>query len=340
MRRCTGVAAVAAALVLLTIVVLVPPAIAAAAGSQGSYAGTYTGVATGKNDNNKKGSSGITVWVQVNGDQTTFTFRVDKLPVVFSATGTAQAGPSGGTVVPLSVNEAGISGSGTISIKISRNRWLMYGVGAGKALKYKGTGKLVCWRVATSVALPSTVQQFKDLLGALAGRKASTSVEVTEAATGGATDAGGASASPAPSPSASPEPLSSAAPAAAAAAGPSATVEAASVVDVAKQEPPIPDWSKFSALLLMIFVLTMALVLGLATPRDAAADVLDDPYGDQRAEERQREYEREGDPEDYPQSTDGTPDSQEPLVDQPVSDGSAPDTTPVDAPADQPPEGS
>ncbi len=59
-------------------VVLVLPAIAAAAGSPaGSYTGTYTGVATGKNDKGKKGSSGITVWVQVNGDQTTFTFRVD-----------------------------------------------------------------------------------------------------------------------------------------------------------------------------------------------------------------------------------------------------------------------
>jgi hypothetical protein len=79
-------------------------------------------------------------------------------------------------------------------------------------------------------------------------------------------------------------------------------------------------------------------VLGLATPRDAAADVLDDPYGDQRAEERQREYEREGDVDDSLHSTDGTQASQEPLVEQPVSNGSAPDTPPVDAPADLPPE--
>jgi len=271
MRRCTGAAAVAAALVLLTMVALALPVIAAAAGSQGSYAGTYTGVATGKNDKGTKGSSGITVWVQVNGDQTTFTFRADKLPVIFRATGTSQAGPSGGTLVPLSVNEAGIKGSGTISIKISRNRWLMYGVGAGKAVKYKGTGKLVCWRVSTKVALPSTKQQFKDLFGALLGQKASTSIEVTETAAGGGTDTGGASASPTPSPSATPEPPSSAAPAAAAAAGPSATVESASVVDVATQEPPVPDLKKLSALGLMMLLLTMTLVLGLATPRQVSA---------------------------------------------------------------------
>ena len=266
MRRSARAAAAAAALTLVMTVVLVLPAIAAAT-SPGSYAGTYTGVATGKNDKGKKGSSGITVWVQVNGDQTTFTFRVDKLPVIFSATGTSQAGPSGGTVVPLSVNEAGVSGNGTMSIKISRNRWLLYGVGAGKAVKYKGTGKLVCWRVSTSVALPSIKQQFKDLFGALLGQKASTSVEVTETAAGGATDTGGASASPTPLPSASPEPLSSAAPDAAAAAGPSATIEPASVVDVAKQEPPVPDLKKLSVLGLLILLMTMTLLLGLATPR-------------------------------------------------------------------------
>ena len=146
-----------------------------------------------------------------------------------------------------------------MSIKISRNRWLMYGVGAGKAAKYKGTGKLVCWRVSTGVALPSIKQQVKDLFGALLGQKASTSVDVTETAAGGATDTGGASASPAPSPSASPEPLSSDAPAAAAEAGPSATVESASVVDVATQEPPVPDLKKLSALGLMLLVLTMTL---------------------------------------------------------------------------------
>jgi len=307
MRRCTGVAAVAAALVLLTTVALALPVIAAAAGSPGSYAGTYTGVATGKNAKGTKGSSGITVWVQVNGDQTTFTFRVDKLPVVFSATGMSQAGSTGGTLVPLSVDEAGIRGSGTMSIKISRNRWLMYGVGAGKAAKHKGTGKLVCWRVSTGVALPSIKQQVKDLFGALLGQKASTSVDVTETAAGGATDTGGASASPAPSPSASPEPLSSDAPAAAAEAGPSATVESASVVDVATQEPPVPDLKKLSALGLMLLLLTMTLVLGLATPQQISAS----------------------DPVDV-------------LVFSPESDAQDPaDETPTDVPpADQPPEGS
>jgi hypothetical protein len=321
MRRSTGVAAVAAALTLVLTVVLVVPAIAAAADPQGSYAGTYTGVATGKNDKGKKGSSGITVWVQVSGDETTFTFRVDKLPVVFSATGTSQAGPSGGTVVPLSVNEAGISGSGTMSIKVSRNRWLLYGVGAGKAVKYKGTGKLVCWRVSTSVALPSIKQQVKDLFGALMGRKASTSVEVTETAAGGGTEAGGgASASPTPSPSASPEPLSSAAPAAAAAAGPSAKVESASVVDVASQDPPVPDLKKFSVLGLLILLLTMALALGLATPKE----IMHPEAAEREAQERDRQ--------DWEARY---------RADQASAKVTSGDVPPADAPpADQPPEGS
>jgi hypothetical protein len=331
MRRSNGAAAVAAALVLLTMVVLALPAIAAAAGSPGSYAGTYTGVATGKNDKGKKGSSGITVWVQVNGDQTTFTFRADKLPVVFSATGTSQAGPSGGTLVPLSVNEAGIRGSGTMSIKISRNRWLLYGTGSGKALKYKGTGKLVCWRVSTSVALPSIKQQFTDLFGALVGRKASTSVEVTETAAGGGTDTGGgASASPAPSPSASPEPLSSAAPAAAETAGPSATVEPASVVDVAGQEPPVPDLKKFSVLGLMILLLTMMLVLGLATPKE----VMHPEAAEREAQERDRRDWEARHPADQ------APADQAP-TDAPPADGPPAGAPPADSsPADLPPEGS
>ncbi|MEI6726122.1 MAG: hypothetical protein WCN81_07870 [Actinomycetes bacterium] len=334
MRRSARAAAAAAALTLVMTVVLVLPAIAAAA-SQGSYAGTYTGVATGKNDKGKKGSSGITVWVQVNGDQTTFTFRVDKLPVVFSATGTSQAGPSGGTLVPLSVNEAGISGSGTISIKISRNRWLMYGVGAGKAVKYKGTGKLVCWRVSTKVALPSTKQQFKDLFGALLGQKASTSVEVTETAAGGATDSGGASASPAASPSASPEPLSSAAPAAAETAGPSATVEPASVVDVASQDPPVPDLKKFSVLGLMILLLTMMLVLGLATPKE----VIHPEAPEMDAQERDRREWEARHPAD--QAPTDVPPAGQPAADVPPAE-QPPSEQPVaeQPPADLPPEGS
>jgi len=193
MRRSTGIAAVAAALTLLALAVLDLPAIAAAADSQGSYAGTYTGVASGRNADGKKGSSGITVWVQVSGDKTTFTFRVDKLPVVVSATGVARQGASGKAVVPLSISEAGIRAGGTMTFSISKQRWLLYGAGSGKALQYKGKGKLVCWRVSTGVALPSTKTQITDLLSALSGGKPKTSEEVNN-------DAAGSSAPPQPSP--------------------------------------------------------------------------------------------------------------------------------------------
>ena len=267
MRRSTGIAAVAAALTLLTMAVLALPMVAAAADAQDSYAGTYTGVGSGRNAKGAKGSSGVTVWVQVSGNKTTFTFRADKLPVVVSATGVARTGANGKTVVPLSIKQAGIRGSGTMTFSISKQRWLLYGSGSGKAVKWKGTGKLVCWRVSTGVALPSLNTQFDDLFSALRGSKPKTSVEVSA-------DAAGSSAAtlPSPVPSTQPttDPASLAPPAAAAAAGPGAAVATTSMVDLASQKPPVDDTKQLTALGLTILILTMSLALGLATPKEAA----------------------------------------------------------------------
>lgn len=274
MRRSTGVAAVAAALTLLTVTVLALPVVAAAADAQASYAGTYTGVASGRNAAGKKGSSGVTVWVQVSGDKTTFTFRVDKLPVVVSETGRTQPGAGAGTVVPLAINKAGIRGSGTLSFRISKQRWLLYGTGSGKALKWKGTGKLVCWRVSTGVALPSTVTQITDLFSALAGGRPKTSVEVSDTVAGTSGGAG-SSASPQPSPRPSAQPSSATVPAAAATAGPNATAAPSSIVDLAGQEPPVPDTKQLTALGTVILILTMSLALGLATPQQAGIGIND-----------------------------------------------------------------
>ena len=267
MRRSTGIAAGAAALALLTLTVLALPVVAAAADADQSYAGTYTGVASGRNANGKKGSSGVTVWVQVSGDTTTFTFRVDKLPVVVSQAGTSQPGAGGRIAVPLSIDKMGIRAGGTMTFSISRQRWLLYGTGSGKALKYKGRGKLVCWRVSTGVSLPSTRTQFTDLLSALSGGKPRTAVDVSEDAAGSSSGAG-TSASPEPATTPAPEPLSSAAPAAAAAAGPGAAVAATSVIDLAAQAPPVDDMKKLSALGLLLLIVTMNLALGLAKPAE------------------------------------------------------------------------
>ena len=256
MRRSTGVAAVAAALTILTTALFALPD-AAAADAQASYAGTYTGVAGGHNTAGKKGSSGVTVWVQVAGDQVTFTFRLDKLPVVVTTTGTAQQGAGAGAVVPLTVNKPGIHGSGTLTFRVSKDRWLLYGTGSGKALKYQGTGQMTCWRVSTGVALPSTVTQITDLFSALGGSKPSTAVEVSDTSAG-------SSASPEPSA----QPTSAAVPPPAAAdAGPNATPASSSIVDLAGQEPPVSDTNKLTALGTIILVLTMCLVLGLLAPR-------------------------------------------------------------------------
>jgi hypothetical protein len=279
MRRSTGIAAVAAALTLVTMAVLALPAIAAAADSQGSYAGTYTGVASGRDAKGKKGTSGVTVWVQVSGDKTTFTFRFDKLPVVVNQTGTSQSGASGKTVVPLSIDKSGIRGSGTMTFSVSKQRWLLYGNGSGKALRYKGTGKLVAWRVSTGVALPSTVTQITDLFSALAGGKPSTSAEMNAAAAG---SSGAAGSSPSPEASGQPsgEALSVGPPAASATAGPDAAVTASSVIDLAAQEPPVDDMKKLSALGLLLLIVTMSLALGLSTPEGAGLEA-NEPLLDQ-----------------------------------------------------------
>jgi hypothetical protein len=308
MRRSTVIAAVAAALAVLTMAVLALPAIAAAADPPGSYEGTYTGVASGRDAKGKKGSSGVTVWVQVSGDQTTFTFRFDKLPVVVSQAGTSQTGANGKTVVPLSINKSGIRGRGTMTFSVSKQRWLLYGTGSGKARQYKGNGKLVCWRVSTGVALPSIGQQFKDLFSALAGGKPSTSAEMNAAAVGGSSGAG---TSPSPEASVQPsaEALSLAPPVAAATAGPDAAVAASSAIDLAAQEPPVDDMKKLSALGLLLLIVTMSLALGLSTPKEAALEA--------------NEW-----------AIDGVAKAREPAV--PPAEPDVPDDVPDDAPADDP----
>jgi len=280
MRRSTSIAAVAAALTLLTMAVLALPAVAVAADSQGSYAGTYTGVASGRDGGGKKGSTGVTVWVQVSGNTTTFTFRADKLPVVVSATGVSRTGANGKTVVPLSISESGIRGSGTMTFSVSKQRWLLYGAGSGKALEYKGKGKLVCWRVSTGVALPSTRTQITDLFSALTGGKPKTSEEVNNDAAG---TSGSAGSSASPAPTAQPgadDPATAVAPAAAVAAGPDAPPPSSSVIDLASQEPPVVDMKKLSALGLLLLIVTMSLALGLSTPKGARLEA-NEPFIDQ-----------------------------------------------------------
>jgi len=167
--------------------VLLPAAIALAAGDD-SYAGTYAGIGTGKNKKGKKGSSGATVWVEDLGSTTRLTFRFDKLPVVVDIEGAEQATENGFTV-PISVNKMGIRGSATITFSKKGENWQLVGRGSGKALKYEGTGILVCTRTSTGVALPSTGQQFNDLFDSLSGGTPASSksgVSTTGAGGGGA----------------------------------------------------------------------------------------------------------------------------------------------------------
>ena len=314
MRRATGIAAIAAALALLTLTLLTLPVVAAAADADQSYAGTYTGVASGRDAEGKKGSSGVTVWVQVSGDTTTFTFRVDKLPVVVSQAGTSQPGAGGRIVVPLRVDQMGIRAGGTMTFSISKKRWLLYGTGSGKALKYKGKGKLVCWRVSTGVALPSTKTQFTDLLSALSGGKPKTAVDVSDDAAGSSSGAG-TSASPGASAQPSPEPLSSAAPAAAAAAGPGAAAAATSVIDLAAQAPPVDDMKKLSALGLLLLIVTMNLALGLAKPAELGMEA-NEPLIDGIATAREP-VAPEDDPDDYEEEDEDDDEDVEPAGEPP-----------------------
>ncbi len=160
----------AAAALLASAAFLALPALAAAADAA-PWVGTYKGVAVGKDAKGKKGSSGVTIWVEDAGDSTRFTFRVDKFPAVFSRTVPNAGGVNGSMLMRISVDEPGVSGAGMIVVYPRNGNYMMAGKGAGKAAGKQGTGRLGAVRTSTGVQLPSMADQIKDLFTALISRK-------------------------------------------------------------------------------------------------------------------------------------------------------------------------
>ncbi len=245
MRRSFG----ASAILLALAVSLLLPALAAATDEPSSYAGTYAGTAVGKSDKGSKGSSGVTVWVEDLGDQAKFTFRFDKVPVVLDATGKEEGGTKGAIAVRIAVDKMGIKGNATIVLVPSGQTWLLVAKGSGKALKYKGSGRLSAPRISTGVALPSTVDQFMDLFGALGGAKPKS----TTAPAGDSSDAlpglvrvASSGDFVVPKPTVTPVA--------------EVTVAPASIIAPAEAQPPSPDDDVLAA----AFVLMLVAVLGLA----------------------------------------------------------------------------
>ncbi len=278
-------AAVAVALLAL-VLALLAPAVAVAADAA-PWVGTYKGVGVGKDAKGKKGTSGVTIWVEDLGGSSRFTFRFDKFPVVVSRTTPNGGGLQGSQLMRISVSEQGVSGSGVIVVYPQKGNYLMAGKGAGKALGKQGTGRMGAVRTSTGVELPSLADQVSDLFGALISRKVASSG-------GGTSDAG-------PGGGGAPQALAAVemGPVRVAVSGDEAAgdavvaeddpdlvvkqapevvfvkavaVEPASMIDLAEAKPPVTTQAAFTVtvLLLVLTVVAAAVSVGPKAKRAAA----------------------------------------------------------------------
>jgi hypothetical protein len=285
--------AVAAVLLALGISLLLP-ALAAAADAAAPWAGTYKGVAVGKDAKGKTGKSGVTIWVEDLGGSTKFTFRFDRFPVIFSQTAPNDGGRKGSVLMGISVEERGVSGAGLIVVYPRNGNYLMAGKGAGKAIGKQGTGRMGAVRTSTGVQLPSMKQQVNDLFSALLNRK----VKSTSGTTGGSSDAAPAAGSGA---LLSSDGLVASASSVTTVGSPSeadavvkqaptvvfvtaATVEPASMVDVAEARPPATTQAAVTTMILLLVLTGVAAVISvgpkLRRPTVAPADA-DEPSSDE-----------------------------------------------------------
>lgn len=269
MRRSFG----ATTILLALAVSFLLPTVAAATDEPSSYAGTYAGKAVGTNDKGSKGSSGVTVWVEDLGDQAKFTFRFDKVPVVLDATGKEEGGAKGAIAVRIAVDKMGIKGSATLVLIPSGQTWMLVAKGSGKALKYKGSGRLSAPRISTGVALPSTVDQVMDLFGALGGAKPTSSAtppgdssDVLPGLVRVASNGDFVVPKPTVTPVAE------------------VTVAPASIVAPAEAQPPSPDDAVLMATLVLVLMAVLGLALGVGA-RARPARVAAGPAGGSRGRE-------------------------------------------------------
>ena len=268
---------------LAFVLALLAPAVAVAADAA-PWVGTYKGVGVGKDAKGKKGTSGVTIWVEDLGGSSRFTFRFDKFPVVVSRTTPNGGGLKGSQLMRISVDEQGVSGSGLIVVYPREGNYLMAGKGAGKALGKQGTGRMGAVRTSTGVELPSFADQVSDLFGALISRKVPSSsggtsdagpggvsqalasvelgpVRVAAAGDEGAADAAGAQDDPDLVVKQAPEVVFVAA----------VEVEPASVLDVAKAKPPVTTQAAFTVTVLLVILTVVAAVISVGPKSRRAA---------------------------------------------------------------------
>ena len=268
---------------LLFVLALLAPAVAVAADAA-PWVGTYKGVGVGKDAKGKKGTSGVTIWVEDLGGSSRFTFRFDKFPVVVSRTTPNGGGLKGSQLMRISVDEQGVSGSGLIVVYPQKGNYLMAGKGAGKALGKQGTGRMGAVRTSTGVELPSFADQVSDLFGALISRKVPSSgtsdagpgaggasqalaavemgpVRVAAAGDEAAGDAAGAQDDPDLVVKQAPEVVFVAA----------VEVEPASVLDVAKAKPPVTTQAAFTVTVLLVVLTVVAAIVSVGPKSRRAA---------------------------------------------------------------------
>lgn len=267
-------AAVAAILLAFVFSLLVPTLAMAA---DAPWVGTYKGVGVGKDAKGKKGTSGVTIWVEDLGDSTKFTFRFDRFPVIISKTAPNDGGTRGSMLMGISVEERGVSGAGLIVVYPRGGNYMMAGKGAGKALGKQGTGRLGAVRTSTGVVLPSMTDQIKDLFTALLNRKVKSR---TGGTSGGTSDldptaptilsddgvvqvadasntVGGAAAGTKDDP----DVVVGQAPHVAFVKA--VAVEPASIVDLAKAKPPVTTQTAYTATALLLILTSVAAIISV-----------------------------------------------------------------------------
>ncbi len=282
-------AAVAATLLALGLSLLLPTL--AAAADAAPWVGTYSGAGVGKDAKGKKGTSGVTVWVEDRGDSTKFTFRFDKFPVIISETAPNDGGRKGSMLMGISVEEPGVSGAGLIVVYPRNGNYLMAGKGAGKAAGKQGTGRMGAVRTSTGVQLPSMDQQVEDMFRALLNRKAKATGKPAGAQGGGSgsapalrsadlvSDAAGtlyAAAEDGGEPTVSQDEADVVVKQAPTVVFVKATtVEPASIIDVAAAKPPATTQTVVTTMILLLVLTVVAAVVSIGPKlrRPAAAAV-------------------------------------------------------------------
>jgi hypothetical protein len=158
------------------------PLLAIAAMGEGMpFTGTYQGMAGGQSQD-KKASRGVTVYVEQVAEKAKVTFLVAGFPALPVEGVPRVTGET--ALVPFTVDEMGVTGSGTLTFQREGGVWTLVGSGEGSAMGYDGTGEVAADRVSSDVAIPDAADQWMSAIKSLGGALTETTKTVPPPASG------------------------------------------------------------------------------------------------------------------------------------------------------------